>query len=185
MALRGSTMIAGVDLSLTSTGVATITSTMTNVWTIPTKGKRADPLSDRGVRLRGIADQVLQLTAAADLVVIEGPGYGAPGGSTWDRAGLWWLVVSRLQRLDVPVVVVAPTTRAKYATGKGNADKAAVAVAVAKLFPALEINNSDEADSLALAHLGAVGRGLFTASEARTAIAVQHVSVVVPELKVS
>ena len=157
--------VAGIDLSMTSTGIAKIfeDSVQTSNTTVQSKGKRADDLATRSGRLNALAQAVVEAvtgpTQRPDLVVIEAPSYGSTGASSWDRAGLWWLVVTKLHRLDIPVALCAPTTRAKYATGKGNADKAAVAAAAARLFPDVEISNSDEADALILAHIGAARAG--------------------------
>lgn len=108
-------IVAGVDLSLTSTGLARSTEELHR---IRTKGKRDDTLAARRHRLDGIAQEVCDFCEYVDLVVIEAPAFGAPGGSVHDRSGLWWLVVDRILDLGGPVVVeVSPTARAKYATG--------------------------------------------------------------------
>ena len=98
-------------------------------------------LTNRLMRLRTIVREVdrwaLMLDSAdtrADLVVIEAPSLGqARQGGTLDRHGLWWLILDRLYTLDIPVVAVTPAARAKYATGKGNAAKDAVLLAVAAI----------------------------------------------------
>lgn len=152
--------MVGIDLSLTSTGLARITSDgLAYTWSATSTGKRDDTLLDRGHRLHSLAGQILDGITDDDQVVIEAPSHGQPGGSTWDRAGLWWSVVGRLQRRDIPVCMVSPTTRAKWASGSGKGDKAAVGIAMARLFPDVDIANSDEADALALAHIGAVLAG--------------------------
>ncbi|MGW5645045.1 hypothetical protein ACWEV3_40890 [Saccharopolyspora sp. NPDC003752] len=158
------TNIAGVDLSLVSTGLARVTHGagrwVADTSTIPTKGHRDDTLQQRHDRIRRIGDKVRDWCRNADLVVVEGPSHGSRGGSPVDRYGLWWRVVGRLLDAELPVAVVAPTTRAKFAAGKGNADKAAVAVAAARIWPDAEITGSDEADALVLASIGACLLGL-------------------------
>lgn len=151
-------MIVGIDLSLTSTGCATITPAgRAGTWTLQSAGHRGDNLATRSTRLADLAGRIVRgLPGRPELVVLEAPSYGSTGASSWDRAGLWWLLVTKLHRLDVPVALCAPATRAKYATGSGRADKAAVAAAAARLFPDVAIDNSDEADALVLAHMGAV-----------------------------
>ncbi len=148
--------IIGLDVSLTGTGVAVLYrdgTAMTD--TIVTKGKREDTIRERDQRIDYIADRVSEwLSGRPALVVVEGPAGARPGGSTWDRAGLWWrLVDMALNR--APVGIVAPTARAKWATGRGNADKAAVAAAMARAYPDVELSTSDEADALVLAAMGA------------------------------
>lgn len=142
--------VAGIDVSLTSTGIATLGGTIA----IPTKGKRADSIIDRRRRLRHITDTVLTEIGHVDLAVIEGPvSYAQPGGSTWDRGGLWWLIVDGLIAREIPVAVMSPTARAKYATGNGASRKAAVMEAVQHRYGAL-CATDDEADALVLRAAG-------------------------------
>lgn len=152
----------GIDLSMTSTGLAQIgTNGIVCTWTEESSGRRGDDVATRALRLADLAHRITALVYSDDaaLVVIESPSYGSVGASSWDRAGLWWLVVSKLVACGVPVALCAPNTRAKYATGNGKADKAAVAGAVARLFPDVAISNSDESDALVLAHMAAVHLG--------------------------
>lgn len=147
--------IIAIDLSLTSTGMATIyPDGKMATGTITTKGKRGETITERCARIRYITGEVGFWLATTSLIVIEGPAGAVAGGSTWDRAGLWWAVVDRAMRLG-PVAVVSPPTRARWATGNGRADKAAVAVAIARRAPDVDLSNSDEADALALAWMGA------------------------------
>ncbi len=163
--------IVGLDLSLTCTGLARIhPDGQAYTWHITSTGKRGDTLTDRALRIHRMAGQILADIGDNDQIVIEAPSHGQPGGSTWDRAGLWWAVVSALHRRDIPVCMVSPTTRAKWATGTGRGDKAAVAVAMSRLFPDVELSNSDETDALALAHIGAVLAGYSVPTLARHTI---------------
>ncbi len=119
-------LVRGLDLSLTGAGIAGAG------WaqTLGSKGKRTDTYAMRRVRLHRLADRILDTVGPCDLAVVEGPSYGSKGSGTWDRAGLWWLVVDRLAARDIPVAVVTPSARAKYATGDGRAGKQAVVEAV-------------------------------------------------------
>lgn len=161
--------VIGIDLSLVSTGVATVLpGGQAYTRSVTSTGKRDDSLADRVGRIRGLAEDITDGAADCDLVVIEAAAYSRGAGSgSWDRAGLWWAVVQRLASRGVPVALCAPSTRAKWAAGTGKADKAAVAAAMARLFPDVEIANSDEADALALAHIGAVHAGYPVATLAR------------------
>ncbi len=141
--------IAGLDISLTSTGIATTAGTTH----IPTKGKRADSLTQRHARFQTITRALFDALGHCDLAVVENPAYGAPGGSTWDRGGLWWLIVDGLLDREIPVALVTPRGRAKYATGNGAADKKAVLVAVGRRYGAA-LANDDEADALTLRAMG-------------------------------
>ena len=157
--------VIGIDPSLTSTGVAVITSTSPGAHTaaLRTTGNRDDPPHVTDARLDRITGFVAEYAALADLAVIEGPSHGSRGGSPWDRAGLWWRIVRRLLRADVAVAVCPPSSRAKWATGVGSgprATKPLVAVAVAKLWPDVDAGSDDELDALAMATMGAQRLGL-------------------------
>ncbi|MFJ9644982.1 hypothetical protein [Streptomyces sp. NPDC101206] len=142
--------VAGLDISLTGTGIATIGGTTR----VPTAGRRADNLATRDHRLRHITDRVLDEVGHVDLVCVEGPvSYQQPGGSTWDRAGLWWRIVSALLGRDIPVAVIPPTCRAKYATGNGGARKTSVLEAAQQRYGAI-LPTDDEADALILRAMG-------------------------------
>jgi Holliday junction resolvasome RuvABC endonuclease subunit len=153
--------VHGIDLSLTSTGVAMLTCRggIFTWWTAryESKGKRADTLDQRAARLRQMAASITTTAGSSDLVVIEAPSFGSGvnAGSMHDRSGLWWSVVQRLIRSGAQVVEVPPTCRAKYATGKGNAAKDAVMLAAAKRYPDAGITGNDIADSVILAAMGA------------------------------
>lgn len=151
--------VIGIDLALASTGLALIggrsNPNLVVTDSVVTKGRRGETYLERRARICRVRDEVRHWLTTSALVVIEGPAGAAPGGSTWDRAGLWWMVVDLAMARMCPVAVVAPTTRAKWATGNGRSDKAAVAVAMSKRAPDVALANSDEADALALAWMGA------------------------------
>ena len=159
--------ILGVDPSLTSTGVCLISGSMITAAAVCSKGKRDDTLPMRVARLDLLVAGVRPWVPAGGLVVIEGPAFGAPGGSTWDRAGLWHRLVSMFFELGCEVAVVGNTTRAKWATGSGKGDKASVAVAVSRLAPEVHLESSDPADALVLALMGAQATGQRPQSKAR------------------
>ena len=151
--------VVGLDLSLTSTGIAVIDGDRVALGKISTSGKATATLAERWLRLDDIATQVEQWVGHVGqtaLVVVEGPsmGQGRQGG-THDRAGLWWLVMDRLHGQGHKVVEVPPSVRAKYATGAGNAGKDAVLAAVCRRYPSVEVTGNDTADALVLASMGA------------------------------
>lgn len=173
--------IAGLDTSLTSTGIGIITrrvsgDCLATATTITSRGKRNDGLPERATRIAGLAEAIDHAVGSVALAVIENPAHGSRGGSPMDRHYLWWLVVSKLIARGVPVAVCAPATRAKFATGSGKADKAAVSAAITRLWPELELTNSDEADAVCLAHAGAVRLGwpVETLQRHRDALAAIH-----------
>jgi Holliday junction resolvasome RuvABC endonuclease subunit len=147
--------VLGIDLSMTSTGLAYIDGPHINTTAVrskPTDGT----VTEQRLRLRGIVAAIWayihQWTVSPDLAVIEGPSYGSQGKGTWDRAGLWWMVVDELLAQGVRLAVVAPTARCRYATGKGNAAKDLVLAETVKRFGVVVGN--DEADALVLAAMG-------------------------------
>lgn len=150
--------IAGIDPSLTNTGLARIVTNgiqwSVETWSLPSTGRLSDTIVDRHKRAKLIMFDVLTFVEPCALVVIESPSFGSRGGSQWDRAGLWWAIVGRLIEHGVPVATVAPTTRALWAAGRGNADKAAVATAIGRMWPDVELRDSDQVDALALASIG-------------------------------
>ena len=170
--------IIGLDLSLTATGIATIDGDTIDVSTVRSSGAKDASLSDRASRINRLVDQIVALSMPEsrssriwretgrrlgvvvgaprpDLVVIEQPAFSRTTGHHHDRSGLWWQTVTTLLEYGVPVVEVTPSGLKKYATGKGNADKDTVLLAVARRFPDVEIRNNNEADALVLAAMGA------------------------------
>ena len=156
------TLVVGLDLSLTSSGVAIIgwpgpamATPYAHVSRVRSKGTRGDTLQDRHARLRMLAQAIIDEARGAALVVVEQPAFSAVGGSHHDRSGLWWLVVGRLLSREIPVVEVTPGQLKKYATGSGVAGKDAVLAAVVRRYPCVDVGNNDEADALVLAAIGA------------------------------
>lgn len=151
--------VAGLDLSLTSTGV-TLTLGGKPGWThtVKSAGKKTDDLAARQERLKSLEGRIVGLLKdeCLDLAVIENPSYGSKFGSPHDRSGLWWGVVHGLTEYEIPVATVSPQGRAKYGTGKGNAKKPDVfAAAKATYIPlGFDIPNNDVADSVILAAMG-------------------------------
>jgi crossover junction endodeoxyribonuclease RuvC len=147
--------VVGLDLSLTCTGVAVATQNGAITDRITSTGHKGDTLADRADRLWRLRTEVLAHTISADLVVIEGPSYGSTTPGMHDRSGLWWQIVGWLMAADKPVVEVPPSTRCRYATGRGNANKDDVLSAVIRRYPHVDVNGNDEADALILAAMGA------------------------------
>ncbi|MGX9346603.1 hypothetical protein [Microbacterium sp. KNMS] len=111
-------------------------------------------------RQTDVAHDVLAHVEPGGLVVVEAPSHGSRFGNPHERAGLWWRVVQYLVRRGDLVATVAPKTRAKYATGDGNADKRKVLAAMPARYPFVHVRDDNLADGLALAALGwrALGR---------------------------
>jgi len=162
--LHNPTVVLGIDVSLTATGLAAVTSDGFTVTTAGSVGKRGDSIAARENRIGRLVRDIgafIENWSDYELAVIEGPSIMSKGGSNWDRAWLWGAVVEALG--GEHTAVAAPTTVKRWAAGKGNADKAAVAVGVARLWPSFECGSDNEADALALASMGAqrLGMNLF------------------------
>lgn len=144
--------VVGVDLSLTGTGIATAA----GVRTIISSGRKGASLRARRARLDEIAlavSNIVESAPTASLVVIEAPAFSRTTGHQHDRSGLWWLVVDQLLGAGHLVAEVAPTCRAKYATGKGNAGKASVVSAVTARY-GVQFSDDNTADAFVLRAMG-------------------------------
>lgn len=139
---------AGIDLSLTSTGICVTGDGERYIRRIQTKA--VPDLRATRRRLLSISAEIEGMVPRGSYVCIEGPSMASKFGHPHDRSGLWWLVVDMLMRNSCTVVSVPPTSRAKYATGKGNAAKDAVLAAVIRKHPDLPIVCNDVADAVAL-----------------------------------
>ncbi len=115
--------VIGLDLSLTSTGIA-----LTNGTTVVIKG--AADLGDwRLCRIRDAVAHTID-TDKPDLAVIEDlPTHGKAAGLTGMVHGA---VRSLLIEREVPYALIAPATLKAFATGKGSGDKTPMAIAALK-----------------------------------------------------
>lgn len=166
------TAVAGVDPSMTNTGVAVwhrpfpSTPEATDLGRVQTKpvqsgtdakGKPAATWADRHNRLALITAQVTARVPSGALVFMEAPSYGSVGAGTFDRSGLWWRVFAALVDHGCRVVPVSPSQRMLYATGKGggkDAGKDAVIAAVTRRYPWLDVTDNNVADAVVLMAMG-------------------------------
>ena len=149
-----SVRVVGLDLSLAASGVAR--------WDAGARPQldtiRADRLVDLW-RLQAIRWEVTRLTRGADLVVVEGlqpAGATKAGAYANERAGLYWLVLDRLDKLRIPVAVVPSALLKMYALGVGggkNATKMAVGAAVVRRYD-VDPGDDNQADACVLAAMG-------------------------------
>lgn len=163
-------IIAGLDLSLTATGVAHIFTANNEHATYTLRSPSAAKIGDHG-RLDWICKQIAIHTGQADLVIVEGPAFGAKGSAVHQLAGIWWMVTHQLWQARVPFAVVGPQQLKKYATGKAAADKDAMVLATARRFDTFDGDNN-AADALWLAHAGADRHGhpIVTLPQAQRAV---------------
>lgn len=161
--------VIGLDLSLAATGVSDGL-TFADVLKTKTRGHE---------RLSWLLSAISDYYTGADLVAIEGPSYASNGGSAHERAGLWWMVTHHLATSGIPYMVVPPASRAKYATGKGNAGKDQVLAAVIRRYVHLPVDDNNAADAVILAAMGleALGELLVVVPETHAAAmaGVKHV----------
>jgi len=150
--------VLGVDLSLTSTGLAQVTIFNESGGYPGGPGlylKQVQPRKYKGLdRLRFLRDSVVESSLSVNVMVIEGPSYGSQSSQSGhhERAGLWWMVVEAVDSQSIPWVQIAPTALKKFATGKGNANKDTVLAAVIHRYGGLvEVTGNDVADALVLA----------------------------------
>lgn len=172
--------IAGIDLSMTSTGVVTFNAArpdalledvvdLHRVQSKPVqsgrdaKGKPAPTWDDRLHRMGDIIQRVVSRVDPGALVFLEAPAYGATGAGTFDRSGLWWMLKATLSGMGCVVVPVSPAQRMMYATGKGggkDAGKDAVIAAVVRRYAWAEVSGNDVADALVLLAMGCRAAGV-------------------------
>lgn len=162
--------VLGIDSSLTATGLCQVDWHGPNNWTIatatvgapkPTKDKSKRAMARRVNALIGqieaaITDNPLAPARGSlpDLIAMEALAYGARGDSAWVLPWVFGRVVELAEKYDIPLVIVGTTARAKYATGRGTADKATVMLAAARRWPEAEVTNDNEADALVVAAVG-------------------------------
>jgi Holliday junction resolvasome RuvABC endonuclease subunit len=150
--------ILGLDLSLTSTGVAAISTapagcTPTGV-TQPIRPKKLTGYERLRFIRRHVRGEIVR--CLPDLVVVEGPSYGSVGRGQHERGGLWWIVMESIDDLGIPIAIAPPSNIKKYATGFGggqNAGKDAVMLQACRRFDWFAGGN-DEADALWAAAMG-------------------------------
>lgn len=147
----------GLDLSLTSTGLAIIHNGTATVRRIKSKAKKDATTEDQSERLDALIGDIIGAIPASDrtLIAVEGPSFGSSGSAAHILGGLWWLVRHALRIEGFDVVVASPSTVKKYATGSGNASKDQVLAAVVRRYLDVEVTGNDEADALVLAAIRA------------------------------
>jgi len=174
--------IVGIDLSLTGTGLAELMADpyhgLVN-WSAKTKVVTSQPPKESSLEndfhrqtaitvpvlawalgTETLMDNGFEYPDRADLVVIEALfNSKTNAGMLIERAGLWWRIVGSLICYGIPVVVANQSQAKKFFTGNGGSDKAAVAMAAARLYPqwtpSTVKNTNDEADGLSHASIGA------------------------------
>jgi crossover junction endodeoxyribonuclease RuvC len=140
---------AGIDPSLTSTGISIFTDAVNLV-----EVKRIRPKKLRGpARLAFIRDEVLSFLKKnkVKMVCLEGYAFGSKfaGPQLGELGGVLRLA---LYEEGIDFFILAPTGLKKYITGKGNASKDIVLKEVCKRW-GFDTNSNDEADAYGLGRI--------------------------------
>lgn len=116
--------ILGLDLSLTSTGYCHAGEA----------GYLSFDLSG-AERLRKISSEIGNIAVSNKIQVaaIEGYSFASRNSQAHSIGELGGVVRVALLNLDIPYIIVPPTCRAKFATGKGNAGKSEVISAISAI----------------------------------------------------
>jgi crossover junction endodeoxyribonuclease RuvC len=139
--------VAGLDLSLTATGIADDDGVATIKVALVAKASDEERIK----RLHRLTCLIDRRTRLADLVVIEGHSFNSRNTQAHSLGELHGVVKIILWQRSKPFVLVAPAILKQYAAGKGNATKEEVLVAAARINP--DIRTSDEADAWWLRHM--------------------------------
>lgn len=117
--------VVGLDLSLTSTGMAEVShpspsaaATVSGFACVKTQANQR-----KEQRLSLIVDRVISFAGGADLVVVEDGALRSLGPGREELAALRYMVRVELWSTGVPFALVRPTTLKLYTTRRGNASK--------------------------------------------------------------
>jgi Holliday junction resolvasome RuvABC endonuclease subunit len=146
-------IVMGLDLSLTGTGVVAVD----NNWRIVEKRLiTSSPKEENTPRLAKIALSIHLCVGKIlpDLVIIEGPAFGIGKTTSMFQLGELAGIVKRdLFIANYPFIIVPPTVLKKFVTGKGNAKKDLMLLAIHKKFGE-DFEDDNLADAYALARYG-------------------------------
>ena len=144
--------IIGLDLSLTGTGISVLTNLGAKTNVVKTSSKQ--PMMDRYKQI--LASVLATADVGTSLYIIEGYSFGSfmKSSSLSNLMELGGIIKYELSLKGAPFYVVPPTVLKKFITGKGNAKKEDMKLALYKKYE-FEFETSDEADAFALSILGA------------------------------
>lgn len=150
-------IVVGLDLSWSATGVALLGDCPRVTYAIRTAPGRFASMHHR---LEHITSQIREMTwkTKPDLVVVEQL-LTHHANALAQQAGLWYMVTHDLWSTATPFATIPPPVLKKFATGKGSAAKADMAVATAVRFGLTGLSE-DEHDALWLAAAGASHLGI-------------------------
>jgi crossover junction endodeoxyribonuclease RuvC len=152
----------GIDLSLTGTGICAINDGKIFISKLIKSKREGDTPTLEIERMDGIVDEAIRDVliydasgeVCVDLVLLEGISYMSKNTTALSQlSGLSYMVRSRLSLLDIPFVIVAPSTLKKFITGKGNSPKDIMMMEIYKGWGET-ITNNNIADAFGLAMVG-------------------------------
>jgi len=116
----------GIDQSLTSTGICIYDCAYH--WSMIESKKTKDtksPTIDYTRRLMDITKEVEDKIKEfnVEVIAIEGMSFGSQGRTIFELGGLSHILRAKFIELNIPFVVIPPTTLKKFWFGKGNAKK--------------------------------------------------------------
>lgn len=153
--------VIGLDLSMTSTGVAVAGAFGTQPYTRAIKSRPA-PAAQRTAnvrarRLEAIVTEIRRDVRAyrPTLAVVESPvpNRRMKSAMLLERGAIYWNTLGMLDWFGIRIVECAPTQRALWATGNGAADKMSVAASMVAEH-GLVFETDDECDAFVLAQIG-------------------------------
>lgn len=162
----------GIDSSLTSSGMCRIIADVANpfegavtppaidVWRIESRATADKSAAAMSGRITEIINAMEPEIRAADVVGLEGLSGFIKGSAAQVLPWLWGRIVDTCIAAATPLVIVPPSLRCKYITGKGNAAKDSVLAAAIRKWPQVEITGNDEADALVIAAIISRGKGV-------------------------
>ena len=134
--------VLGIDQSFTSAGFVVLDESgeVVEFGTIKTAADKDGVVKDGDIfdRATKVTEGMIAVALKHDvsLVGLEGLAFSKFGNATRDLAGLQFVLITQLKKTKFGenMVIISPNLVKKFATGKGSADKAAMAEAMPKKF---------------------------------------------------
>jgi len=149
-------MYAGIDLSLTNTGLIIIDEAGDIIIQKSIKTSAPDDKTSIGTirRIEGIKRSVMKelLRNNVTKIAVEGFSYGSKGRALFQIAYLGYSIREELWKADIDFIEPAPKSLKQYVTGKGNSKKSEVMLQVYKKW-GKEFSDDNLADAYTLAQM--------------------------------
>lgn len=145
--------IVGLDLSLTATGFYIFDLNPAKDCSTESGGLLSTGKLEGLARLDSLLSQVQALVDPVTLAVIEDFSFASHGQAVFQIGGLGWMIRHRLWKDKVQTLLCAPSQVKKFATGKGNAEKALMLKEVYKRWH-MDFSDDNVADAYTLARIG-------------------------------